>query len=300
MANKRILVTGGTGLLGKALIEAGAHPVSICAIYYGDYDMKNTAETLYFNADICDRDSMEKIFRDSNPEVVIHTAGAANVDYCEKHPDEARRSNVIGTKIIAELCKKHGSKIVFISTNAVFDGKHAPYSEDSIPSPINSYGRMKLEAEEIVRGSGLKHLIIRPILMYGWNNKNERSNPVTWLVHKLGSGEEVKMVNDVYENPLLNTSCAETIWALIRSGKEGVYHIAGKDVLNRHELALLVADIFGLDRTLISPVSSTAFKNLAPRPSNTSYNTAKIERELNIRPLTVKEGLELMKDSAEV
>lgn len=295
----RILITGGTGLLGKALIETKVHPFSMCAIYYGDYDMKNTAKTLYFNADICDKDSMEKIFSGSNPEAVIHTAGAANVDYCEKHPDEARRSNVIGTKVITELCKKHGSKIVFISTNAIFDGKHAPYSEDSMPSPINSYGRMKLEAEEIVRGSGLKHLIVRPILMYGWNNEHERSNTVTWLIEKLRKGEKVNMVNDVYENPLFNRSCAEIIWSLINSDKEGLYHVAGKDVVSRFEFANLIAEVFYLDKSLVNAVSSGYFTNLAPRPSNTSYDVTKVERELKIKLPRLKESLSLMRRTKE-
>ncbi len=295
----RVLITGGTGLLGKALIETRAHPDSIWAIYYGDYNMKNTAEILYFNADICDRDSMEKIFRDSNPEVVIHTAGAANVDYCEKHPDEARRSNVIGTRIITELCKKHGSKIVFISTNAVFDGKRAPYSEDSAPCPINSYGKMKLEAEEIVRGIGLKHLIIRPILMYGWNNEHERSNTVTWLIEKLRKGERVNMVNDVYENPLFNRSCAEIIWSLVDLSKEGLYHVAGKDVVNRFEFANLIAAVFYLDKSLINAVPGSYFTNLAPRPPNTSYDVAKVERELKIKLPRLKESLSLMRRTKE-
>ncbi|MDD5072391.1 MAG: SDR family oxidoreductase, partial [Candidatus Omnitrophica bacterium] len=253
----------------------------------------------YHKADICKKDEMRSLFDKARPQVVIHTAGAASVDYCERNYDVARNSNVFGTQVITELCREYGSEMAFISTNAVFDGKSAPYSEDDKPSPINKYGEMKLEGEKIVRESGLKHLIVRPILMYGWNNKNERSNPVTWLIQKLGRGEGVKMVNDVFENPLLNTSCAEIIWALIRSGKEGLYHIAGKDILNRYEFALLVADIFGLNRALISSVSSAAFKDLAPRPSNTSYNTAKIERELKIKLLTVKEGLELMKKSAQ-
>lgn len=295
----RILITGGTGLLGKVLIETRVHSDPIWAVYHGNYDMKNPAQTIYFNADICDEDSMEKVFHDSDPEVVIHTAGAANVDYCEKHPDEARRSNVTGTKVITELCKKHGSKIVFISTNAVFDGKHAPYSEDSAPCPINSYGKMKLEAEEIVKGSGLKYLIVRPILMYGWNNEHERSNTVTWLIGKLRNGEKVNMVNDVYENPLFNRSCAEIIWSLMNSDKEGLYHVAGKDVVNRFEFANLIAGVFYLDKSLINSVSSGYFTNLAPRPSNTSYDVAKVERELNIKLPRLKESLSLMRRTKE-
>ena len=295
----RILITGGTGLLGKALMETKVLCDNVWAIYYGNYEVKDSKEVSYLNANICDKASMEKIFLSADPEVVIHTAGIASVDYCEKYLDEARQSNVTGTSIITDLCRKTGSKIVFISTNAVFDGKNAPYSEKSVPSPINSYGKIKLEAEAVVRESGLRHLIVRPLLMYGWNDCHERSNPATWLIEKLKKKERVNIVNDIYENPLFNISCAEIIWTLVSTGKEGLYHVAGRDVVNRYELARAIADVFGLDSGLLNEVSSEFFPGLAPRPRNTSYDTSKIEKELGVKTLGLKEGLGLMKKMKE-
>jgi len=291
----RILITGGTGLLGKALIETN-RDARISSIYLGSYSMADRANVSYHKADICDTNMLEGIFRQTRPQVVIHTAGIANVDYCEKNYDEAYRANVIGTRNITDLAREFGAKMVFISTNAVFDGKSAPYSEDSTPSPINLYGKMKVESEGILKKSGLKHLIVRPILMYGWNNKHERPNTVTWLIKKLQNGDRVNIVNDVYENPLLNVSCAEIIWELINLNKEGIYHIAGRDAVNRHAFAKTIADVFNLDSSLIDEVSSDFFHSLAPRPRNTSYNTSKIENELNIRMLGLGEGLNTMKN----
>ncbi|MDD5136124.1 MAG: SDR family oxidoreductase [Candidatus Omnitrophica bacterium] len=290
----KVLITGGTGLLGKALVETN-RKAAISSIYLGAYDMANDRKSAYYKTDICDKDAMDEVFSKAEPQVVIHTAGIANVDYCEKNYKEAYESNVIGTGIIVDLARKTGAKIVFISTNAVFDGRSAPYSENSVTSPINSYGKMKLEAEEMVRDSGLKNLIIRPILMYGWNHEQERVNAVTWLIEKLKKGEKVNMVNDVYENPLFNISCAEIIWSLIDSGKEGIYHLAGRDMVNRYEFARMIADVFDLDKKLISQVSSGFFPGLAPRPRNTSYDTSKIEKDLGLKPAGLKEGLEIMK-----
>lgn len=294
----RTLITGGTGLLGKGLIETNRH-AEISSIYLGAYDMADSINVAYYRTDICNVDALEGVFRKAHPQVVIHTAGMANVDYCEKNYDEAYKVNVIGTKIVLDLTRKTGAKIVFISTNAVFDGKNAPYSEDSMPSPINSYGKMKLEAEGIVKNSGLKHLIIRPILMYGWNHEHERSNTATWLIEKLRKGETANIVNDVYENPLFNISCAEMIWSLIDTNKEGIYHVASKNVVNRYEFAKVIADVFDLNYHLINEVSSDFFPVLAPRPRNTSYNTSKIEKELNIKMLGLKEGLTAMKNMRE-
>lgn len=295
MKNK-ILLTGGTGLLGKALIETSTDR-DIAAVYIGNYHIQDEGCAAYHKADIRNKDEMRRVFDKAKPQVVIHTAGIANVDYCERNYQEAFDSNVNGTRIMADLCREYGSKMVFVSTNAVFDGKSAPYSEQDAPSPINRYGKMKMEGEKIVRESNLKHLIVRPILMYGWNNEHERPNVVTWLIDKLEKKEKVNMVDDVYENPLFNRHCAGIIWSLVDSGKDGLYHVAGKDVVNRFEFANLIAEVFCLDKALIKAVSSGFFTSLAPRPSNTSYVTAKVEKELNIKLPGLKESLSLMKST---
>ena len=291
----KILITGGTGLLGKALIETNKDPHLIWAVYLGKYKVADSKCARYFNADICEKDSLAKVFDEAKADIVIHTAGIANVDYCEKNYDRARYSNVDGTANVIELCKKYGSKIIFVSTNAVFDGRNPPYSEEDVPSPVNQYGRMKLECEKMVMKSALRYAIVRPILMYGWNNENERTNLVTWLLRKLRAGESVNMVNDVYENPVFDLSCAEIIWKLIKLNKVGIYHISGRDTVNRYEFALSIADVFGLDKILIKPVVNSFFRDIAPRPPNTSYDTKKIERELGVKPIGITEGLSLMK-----
>ena len=296
----RVLITGGTGLLGKALIEVdAASSAQITAIYYGSYSMPSDSRAEYCNADICHSAEIEEIFRKSKPEAVIHTAGNANVDLCEKNYSLGWKSNVAGTQVVLDACQRHHAKMVFISTNAVFNGENPPYSEDAEPQPINHYGKMKLRAEHMVKESSLPYLVIRPILMYGWNHPCERSNTVTWLIEKLGKKEPVHMVNDVYENPLYNLACAEMIWALIVTGSQGIYHLAGKDVVNRYEFTKLIADVFKLDKSLLHEVASDYFSGIAPRPANTSYNTAKIEKELGISLAGLKESLALMRDSAQ-
>jgi len=291
-----VLLTGGTGLLGRAIIETRPVMPKIYSIYYGDYKVNVSNGILIRNTDISNRKNLMNVFLEAQPEVVIHTAGNASVDYCQKHYKAAYTSNVSWTRSVVEFCQEYNSKLVYISTNAIFDGNEAPYSEESIPNPINNYGKLKLECEGIVKNSGLEHVIIRPILMYGWNDTNERLNPVTWVLEKLKNRQKIHMVDDVYENPLLNYNCSEIIWKLIMLDLRGTYHIAGKDVVNRYEFAKLVPEIFGLGNgNQIEPVSSSFFRDIAPRPKNTSYNTSKIEHALNIRPFGLREGLRRMK-----
>ncbi|MBP7055801.1 MAG: SDR family oxidoreductase [Candidatus Omnitrophica bacterium] len=295
--NMTVLITGATGLLGEALIATDAGSHTILGGYLGEYAMKNARSVRYACVDICDEHEMAKLFRGNDIDIVIHTAGVADVDLCERHYDAAYSSNVTGTKAIVELCADAGAKLVYISTNAVFDGTKAPYREDDLANPINKYGEMKIECEKMVSKHIKNFLIIRPILMYGWNNENERDNLVTSLLKKLPKQETVNMVTDIYDNPLSAHHCACVIWELLEKNKTGIYHVAGKDIVNRYEYALAIAEVFNLDRSLIKPVNSNFFPNIAPRPKNTSYDTSKLEKDIGFRPLGLREGLLLMKDN---
>jgi len=297
-AKKRIFITGGTGLLGKYLIDTRKADLEVLSCYIGSYDMMSTEGCLYIQADIRDLEGMKAIFDEFRPEAVIHTAGIANVDYCENHYEEAYSSNVLGTENIIELCRVNRSSLVYISTNAVFDGENAPYGEEAPVNPLNRYGKLKVVCEGLVTASGLQTAVVRPILMYGWHHDQERSNQVTWLLEKLERREEVTMVDDVYENPLFAGSCALSIWKVIENDYTGLFHIAGRDIVNRYELALAVADAFNLDRSLIRAVKSDFFSSIAPRPKNTSFLTKKMENELGVSPLGLMEGLRIMKSQS--
>lgn len=291
----KVLITGATGLLGKSLIQRSRKDHSIFGIYVGGYFMHDSANLEYHIADIQNTALLKEVVDPIDIDVVIHTAGIADVDACERDYEAAYQSNVIGSKNVIELCRKKGARLVYISTNAVFDGEKAPYSEDDRVNPINRYGAMKLECENMVARALKDSLIVRPILMYGWNHESERKNLVTALLDKLGSGHTVNIVNDIYDNPLCAYSCAEAMWTLIEKGLNGIYHIAGRDIVSRYEYALTIADVFGLDQSLIKPVDSSFFPNIAPRPKNTSYKTTKLERDIGFVPLGLREGLLSMK-----
>jgi len=293
MVPHRILITGGTGLLGSTLVRTATGDFEIAASYNKIFPITERAR--FVRLDITDRKRVFEVFEDIMPEILIHTAALANVDYCETHKEKAWNVNIGGTANLLDACDKHNTKMVFISTNAVFDGEHAPYSEEDEPNPINYYGKTKLEAEALVRERGANHAVARLMTMYGWNNPGERQNHVTWLLSKLTKGEAVHVVDDIYNNHLFVDNCADAIWAMVRLKKEGIYHIAGKECISTYELAMETADVFELDKTLINRVKSDFFKFPAPRPRNTCYVTKKMEKEFGVKPLGVKEGLLYMK-----
>ena len=103
------------------------------------------------------------------------------------------------------------------------------------------------------------------------------------------------MVDDIFVNPLYVMDCADGIWKIIKSGKTGTYNFAGKGCMSRYDMAIETARAFGLDETLIEPVKNAYFKDIAPRPFNTCYDTTKMQKDLGIEPRSFQEGLRLMR-----
>jgi len=290
----KVLITGGTGLLGQALIATAKVDHQLSILHLRDYPVPgNGVEVVVLN--VLERERLTEFFATRDFDVMIHAAGIANVDQVERHFEKAWESNVVGTQNVVDLACKRDIRLVYVSSNAVFDGRHAPYREGDSTNPMNRYGRIKVECEGIVRRMCPEALIVRPILMYGWHLPQGRANPVTWLIERLGRGEPTNLVTDVYENPLWSHHCAEVIWRAIQFDKTGTFHVAGKDIVNRYEFAKLVAAVFGLDASLLHPVDSSFFPAIAPRPKNTSFLTERMQGELGMEPLSLREGLERMR-----
>lgn len=283
MASARIVFTGITGLLGGYFLKKKQRGFEVIGVSRKNFD-------------ITDKKKVFDFIQKTKPQIIIHAASLGNVDYCEQHPTEAYKVNVEGTQNIIDAAKEVNAKIIFLSSNAIYDGDNAPYDEKSNPNPIDVYGKTKVEGEKLVKKSNLDFVIVRLITMYGWPNSIGRGNPVTWVIDNLKRGERINVVNDVYNNHLWADQAAEVIWKIIKGNiKDDIYNIAGADCISRYDLACKVAKVFGLDSSLITPVDSSFFKGIAKRPKNTCFNILKMEKELGIKPLTVDEGLRLMR-----
>lgn len=296
---KKVLITGATGLLGLSLIKEKPAGFDIYAGYYNfpKAQLSNANGARYVEFDIKDKKQVFSVFDEARPDIVVHAASIGNVDYCERNQEEANKTNVEGSRNMIEASKRHNCLFLFMSSNAVFDGEKPPYREGDRPNPIDCYGRMKLQTEQDLTGSGLKYAIARLITMYGWSHPLERQNPVTWTMSCLKQGKQINVVDDIYNNHLYADNAAQAVWAIISKNKQGIFHIAGSEIVSRYELALAAAEVFGLDKSLIKPVKSSFFPSIAPRPKNTSYNIDKMQKELSVRGLGIKEGLTLMRDN---
>lgn len=292
---KSVLITGGTGLLGVAIQRSAPKDIQGFSVYFPERSLPVALPFSVFAADVSDRMKMKSVFEWAKPEVVIHAAAIGSVDFAERNRQETKKVNVGGTEVVIELCQMFKSRLIYISSNAVFDGRTPLYCETSPVNPINYYGQLKVDAENVVRNSGIPWAIVRPILMYGWPYPGERDNPVVWWVNSLKNRKPIKVVDNVWSKPLPAWSGADVVWALIRQNRTGIYHAAGRDHISLYRFALLTAEVFGLDDSLIKPVPDSYFPEIAPRPQDTSFDTTKMETELGVKTVGVRDGLLKMK-----
>jgi dTDP-4-dehydrorhamnose reductase len=285
----KVVITGASGLLGKALIETAPPGADIVPVHGSQVPL---SPLRWYKIDITNTDLVKFFITQIKPDIIIHCAAVGSVDYTQKHYHEAVKVNVTAVMDIAAAAADIGVPVVAISTNAVYDGKHAPYDETAPLSPINYYGVLKSAAEQAVRCSGIDWIIHRPILMYGSTNQGRRGNWVTTWIDMLRAGKECQVVTDTMTQPLYSKCCAKAIWTSIERQCYGrIYNLAGPDKMTLHTLALAVCDAVKADRSLIKPVLSSHFPAIAPRPKDTTYNLDKAVAELDFAPISVRDGI---------
>lgn len=286
----KVLITGGSSLLGKALAETRPAGTDIAATWF-----TNHVGVPMYQMDVADKHQVAYIFDRVQPEIVIHCAAVGSVDYAEAHFTEAREINVEGTANVLRGARDCRAKFVYISTNAVFDGEHPPYSETSERQPVNRYGSIKREAEDLVMAAN-NWLIVRPFLLFGWTYPNARQNWATTILKNLMAGKPMALVDDVYWQPTGARDAARAIWQLVELSKPNqVYHVASPDRLTLYEFGQMVARAWWLKEELLTPVGAERFKGLAPRPRDTTYDTGKIN-SLGITVNSTEQGLKEMKN----
>jgi dTDP-4-dehydrorhamnose reductase len=284
----KILVTGASGLLGSRLYEILSKNHEVAGTY-----MSKKADMLY-PLDITNFRAVEDMLKTTRPDFVVHTASFVNVDKAEIQKDIAREINQNGTLNIAKACAKNSSRLVYISSDFVFEGNpNILYNEESPTNALNFYGQTKLAGEEIVRETIEKPLIIRPALLYG-NDTNTKSSFITSVVEKLRKGEKFLADNSIIKYPTLTDDVSYAIKALIEKGESGIYHISGKEGLTKFEWAKKIARAYRLDDKLIVPIEESA---IAKRPKNARLDSSKLESRIEgFNTQSVDSGIRIVKN----
>lgn len=297
---KSILITGSNGLLGQKLVELlwprqAAGELRVIASSRGANKLASLYPQLSFvPLDVTDAAAVRATLAAEGPTHVIHTAAMTNVDACETEREECWRQNVTGPENLARTCAELGIHLTHVSTDFIFDGENGPYDEEAAPQPVNFYGESKLAAEEAVRAAGGRWAIARTVLVYGTAHDYGRTNIVLWVRDSLRAGKELKVVDDQYRTPTLAEDLAQGCWRIAERDATGVFNISSDELLTPYQMALQVADYFGLDKALLQRVTAATFTQPARRPPRTGFIITKARRELGYEPHSFTQGIELI------
>ena len=296
MHKKRILITGSNGLLGQKLVDllAGNESYETFATAKGENRLIVSEGYSYLEMDITDASQVDEVLTQVKPDVIIHTAAMTNVDQCELEKDACWKLNVTAVEILIGACKKHNIFLEHVSTDFIFDGTSGPYSEEDAPNPVSFYGWSKYAAEKAVMHSDIQWAIARTVLVYGIAHDMSRSNIILWVKKSLEEGRAIKVVTDQFRTPTLAEDLAMGCFLIADQRAEGVFHISGKDFLTPYEMAIMTADYFSLDKSLISPTDASAFTQPARRPPRTGFDLKKSRKVLGYEPHTFREGIALL------
>ncbi len=292
---KKIFITGVNGLLGQKLvaqlIERDTFEIIGCGkgksrLPFGGFE--------YIPLDITQESRVKEVIGHLKPEIIIHAAAMTNVDECELNQESAYLVNVKATEYLLKAAEKINSHFIYVSTDFIFSGDHGPLDEDAAAAPVNYYGGTKVEAEKLVISSSLKWAIARTVLVFGIAHDMSRSNIVLWVKSSLEQGKNIQVVDDQFRTPTLAEDLAEGCILIAEKEAEGIFHISGPDYLTPYEMAIITADYFGLDKSLISKVDSKTFTQPAQRPLKTGFIIEKARRVLGFEPKTFRTAIAIL------
>lgn len=291
----RILLTGANGLVGQALVERlSEHPeVDLLATSREAKPRFSSGAGGYVAMDVTDPVQVRQVFDDFAPSAVIHCAAMSKVGDCEQDRDACWDVNVHATQRLARACRAHGSRMVLLSTDFIFDGEEGPYAENDRPGPVNYYGRTKLAAENAVRSTGHdRWAVVRTTLGFGAMEDVRRGNFATWLIERFTAGEQILVPTDQLRTPTYVLDLADGIVRLVLRHRSGVYHIAGRELMTTYDFARQVATHFGFDPDLVLPATTVEIHPDEPRPLRAGLLILKAESELGYRPRPLPEALD--------
>ncbi len=292
---KRILVTGSNGLLGQKLIEKliNDKDISVIATARGENRLPQKSGYEFIELDVTDPKSIDSVVSSVKPDVVIHTAAMTNVDQCETEKENCWKLNVDSVEYLINACQKHNCFLLHLSTDFIFDGAAGPYNEEAEANPVSFYGWSKYAAEKLIINSKINWAIARTILVYGIAHDMSRSNIILWVKNSLESAKPIKVVNDQWRTPTLAEDLADGCILISKKQANGIYNISGKDLLNPYQMAVMTADYFKLDKSLITEVDGSIFQQTAKRPAKTGFILDKAIA-LGYNPKSFLEGIEFL------
>jgi len=285
----RVLITGGSGLLGQYLNDRLSGNNEILSLYY-----ENEGNCRHYNSirtDIRDWGRMSLLFNDFRPDAVIHTACFSKPEICAGlSRDEVYRLNVEATEMIAQLSNDFQSRLIYTSTDLVYDGENdGMLKEDADLNPLTLYAESKLMGELAIQNYSNNYIILRTALLIGFGRTHTRNN-FHYTYEKLKDGNEVNLFKDQYRTPLSLFEASEFIDKLITMDvKNEVINFGGAERVSRHEIGKTLCDVCGFDKNLVKEISCREVEGV-PQVPDVSMNTEKL-RAFGLEQKSLRENV---------
>lgn len=287
---KTILVTGYAGMLGQALLkELTTRPM------WRVVGVGRTAANLGVEqhaGDLTDRGFRQELLQAVRPDVIVHAAAIVSIAGCQDDMSRALALHVEAARHFA----LEVPRTIYVSTDSVFSGGKAPFSEDDPADPVNAYAQSKFLGECAVLANSPEGLAIRTNL-FGLRSGAAGNSLAEWAVGELGSGRGIKGYDNIHFNPLDVFSLASVIGQLIEKEVAGLVHVGATDSLSKYDFLVRLAHTFGFPESLIEPLTISVFNDGVPRALNTTLDVSKASGYVSLP--TINDCMVSLKNNAD-
>ena len=296
----KILITGSNGFIAqhiiKVLVDSGKHNIIATSRDNDRSPLLNSPFYKFENLDITNEKKVSELITFFKPQIIIHAAANGSADSCESNKPACDVTNVSGTQFIVNAANIINAKVIFLSTDFIFNGENGPYSEDDIPNPINYYGESKLKAERYITSNCNDFCTLRLCSVYGPAYFGRPRGIMTLTIDKLSKGKTLKAVSDQVRTPTYVGDIAKATLQIIDLDIKGTFHISGEETFTPFHMAISTAYLYKLDPELIIKVNSIDLDEPAKRPLITGFIINKAKQAFNFKPISFEDGLRKMEN----
>ncbi|MHC4105979.1 MAG: SDR family oxidoreductase [Planctomycetota bacterium] len=286
---RKILIFGGSGFIGGNIVQKALENWDVSVASRSRERMP--AEVNWHRADISSKGDVKELFETLKPDACVNAAALSQIDRAEENKDLAWKINVDGAENVAAGCRAFGSRHIYFSSDAVYDGRADIYMESDLPDPVNYYGKTKAAAEKIVLSLDPESVVIRISLVLGFPVTDVPSF-YTNLKDKLQNPGVLYFPNDEYRTPVDVQTLSECVVELIEKDFRGILHLGSTDHANRYELACMIAEMMGFEKDRVGILTpDQGGQKKAPRHKNGIIDVSKARGLLDTPLLSVEEGV---------
>lgn len=287
----KVLITGTSGFIGGHLFCTCPSRWDVWGTFFNT--SLKPAPTRWLRLDLTNRLETIKTLESIRPALILHAAAYSRTAFCEKNPALARQLNEDAVAHLAQFCLDRKTRLIFLSSDMVFDGTKGSYSENDPPHPVNVYGETKLAAERFVSDLGDLGAVVRLNLVYG-KPKFGGDSFSEEVIRTVRSKRPYPLFTDQFRSFLSVRNLTQALWEIAEIGFSGIIHLSGSESTDRYSFALALSRRVPLDKNLFIPIKTAERADLSVAfPLRSTFDISKASAVLRTRLLNLEDGLAL-------